>query len=151
MRLFRILFIHCSRFGLSETAPSHESRSRAALEVHHPRCPYRSTPSFAGSLRTIRFQMGSPDAHREIRRLVYDLDLAFCAAHLLRCASAIRLRASALSTRFLRVLAGAFLVFRSVTFVATLPESASRERTCVSLAISASIWASIDSISITRE
>jgi hypothetical protein len=32
-----------------------------------------------------------------------------------------------------------------------LPESASRERTCVSLAISASIWARIDSITITRE
>src|SRR5580692_3662791 len=74
--------------------------------------------------------------------------LAFCAAQRLRCASAIRLRASGLSTRDFLALAGAFLVLRSVTLEAETPEPASRERTCVSLAISESIWASIESIAI---
>ncbi len=61
------------------------------------------------------------------------LALAFCAAQRLRCASAIRLRASALNMRrFFPSLAAfaAFLVLRPVTLAATLPVLASRERTC---------------------
>ena len=71
---------------------------------------------------------------------------AFCAAQRLRCASAIRLRASGLNTRDFRDFAGDFLVLRSVAFEE--PEPASRERTWVSRAISESIWARIDSIAI---
>lgn len=69
--------------------------------------------------------------------------LAFCAAQRLRCASAMRLRASGLSTRIFRVfifgVAEAFLVLRSLIPVATLPVLANKERACVSRAISASI------------
>ena len=72
--------------------------------------------------------------------------LAFCAAHRLRCASAMRLRASGLNTRDFRAFAVVFLVLRSVAL--DEPEPASRERTWVSRAISESIWARIDSIAI---
>jgi len=60
----------------------------------------------------------------------------------LRCASAIRLRASALSTRFFLglALAEAFLALRPA-LVAAVPIVASRERACLSLAISESNWA----------
>ena len=81
-------------------------------------------------------------------------DLAFCAAQRLRCASAILLRASGLNTRFFLVFplafAGDFGVLGSVTLAATLPVVASRERTCVSFAISASIWAIMESIAISE-
>ncbi len=81
------------------------------------------------------------------------LSLGFCAAQRLRCASAIRLRASALNLRRFFRFFGAFAAFpvlRSVTLAATLPVLASRERTCVRLAISASISARIESIAITQ-
>src|ERR1700739_54767 len=76
-------------------------------------------------------------------------DFAFCAAQRLSCASAIRLRASALSTRFF-FLPGPLLVFVLDPGEATAREPASRERTWVSLAISASISARIVSIDIRR-
>src|SRR5580658_8968243 len=74
--------------------------------------------------------------------------LAFCAAHRLRCASAIRLRASGLRTRFVLVLPAFVFFLIAVNLVARLRELASSERTCVSLAISASICATIESIAI---
>jgi hypothetical protein len=73
-------------------------------------------------------------------------DLAFCAAQRLRCASAIRLRASALSTRFFLLLLGPLVDLLAELDELVDREPASRERTWVSLAISASISARIDSI-----
>src|SRR5215469_2708044 len=75
------------------------------------------------------------------------LVLAFCAAQRLRCASAIRLRASGLSTRAFLAFTGAFLALRPFALDEP-PEPASRARTWVSFAISESIWASIESIAI---
>lgn len=75
--------------------------------------------------------------------------LAFCAAQRLRCASAIFLRASALSTRFFLglALAGDFLALLPALVVA-VPMLASSLRACESRAISESIWASMFSIAI---
>jgi hypothetical protein len=64
--------------------------------------------------------------------------LAFCAAQRRRWASAIRLRASGLRTRFF-LLFPATPGFAALSLPEILPDAASRERTCVSLAISASI------------
>lgn len=77
------------------------------------------------------------------------LVLALWAAQRLRCASAIRLRASALSTRFFGdFLAGDLLACRPLTPVEGLPVLLSNLRTSVSLAISESIWARIESIAM---
>lgn len=81
---------------------------------------------------------------------------AFCAAQRLRWASAIRLRASALNTRFLRGPAAGVLSALLVPLVAALaaalvvPVPLKRARTWVSRAISESICAKIESIVIRK-
>jgi len=126
----------------------------------HSPCEYTSTKRAAaatqpqldlpGSCRGMQANAAriSISADQYPRGLTY-LHLSFFAAQRLRCASAIRLRASGLSTRDLRDFAGDFLVLRSVAFEE--PEPASRERTWVSRAISESIWARIESIAIVFE
>jgi hypothetical protein len=77
------------------------------------------------------------------------LVFARCAAQRLRCASAIFLRASALSTRlFLGLALAAALPALGPAVVEAVPMLASSLRACVSLAISESNWARMFSIAI---
>jgi hypothetical protein len=78
--------------------------------------------------------------HNLSRRDIY-FDFAFCAAQRLRCASAIRLRASGLSKRFALpfALAGVFVAFDPFNFEVTPLPLVSKVRMWVRRAISASI------------
>ena len=114
--------------GVKDSGLGREGLRSAIDESTEPRMLALAGLWMGAALGLVGRAVGGDD----LAELLY-LALAFCAAHRLRCASAIRLRASALNTRrffpFLGAFA-AFLVLLPVSLTATLLALASRVRAC---------------------